>query len=68
MVSIKQLERMLAPYDVGGGFSSEISTYTEYQKGSLTARVDSQNWQFKKNSRARYKGELIKAAGTLKLL
>lgn len=40
MVSIRNLEKMLRPFCIGGGASSEFTDYHEYQKGKLKVRVD----------------------------
>ncbi len=43
MVSIKNLEKLLRPYNIGGAFSSEFTRYKEYERGEVKARVDDLN-------------------------
>jgi hypothetical protein len=40
MTSIRKLEKMLEPYWIGGGASSEFTMYDEYTKGKITVRID----------------------------
>ncbi|MBS3076046.1 hypothetical protein J4429_06360 [Candidatus Pacearchaeota archaeon] len=40
MASIRKLEKMLKPYNIGGAFSSEFTQYNEYQREEVKARLD----------------------------
>jgi len=40
MVSVRKLEKMLRPFWIGGGASSEFTDYEEYRRDSKTVRID----------------------------
>lgn len=39
MLSIDQLERLLEPYMMGGGFADEFATFSEYSYNGITVRT-----------------------------
>jgi len=40
MVSVKKLERMLGPYSIDFGFSSEYTRFDVYKRDGISVRVD----------------------------
>lgn len=68
MVSVRNLEKLLKPYWVGGAASSAYTMYDEYQKGDVTVRIDEDAWFMRRNAWDIRKRELIKAAVALGLL
>ena len=67
MVSIRQLEKLLKPYWIGFGASSDYTNYNEYRHNNTTARIDSNDWFFSNAPKHNYKKALIKATEQLRL-
>lgn len=44
MSSIKQLEKLIKPYWIGAGASSDFYDYDEYRNNGVTSRLDEQDW------------------------
>jgi hypothetical protein len=55
MVSVRKLEKLLEPYRIGSGASSEFTDYDEFRKGDIKVRIDG-------NCEVPYKKQLENAA------
>jgi len=67
MSSIKQLEKLIKPYWVGAGASSDFIDYNEYRYNGVTSRLDEQDWGLSKNPQPLYKKALEKVLKELGL-
>ena len=68
MASIRELEKMLRPYEIGGAASSAFTMYTKYSRGGITSRLDTEEWQWAQNAREIYKKSLMRVATELGVL
>ena len=68
MVAIRELEKLLAPYESDWGASDSCNFQTTYKKDGVKVRIDSASWWMKSNPRKIYRDELVKAIIQLGLL
>ncbi len=67
MPAIKQLERLIEPYWIGGGASSSFTDYNEYRHNGVTARLDEEDWWLARNPQPLYKKALERVVKELGL-